>query len=737
MSCNPEDQQPQGRPSICLKDDWSTGYNPYDNSDRVFRYPAHRSGANPDHVDPNHSGIEILQPKVLETTLSSSSSSSSAANVAGDNTAGTSSGFGHQLVPSNKDDRHDAEILPDVDAEQHYGAAPARDYRAFPKVPLLTDDLPDKGASLGFFTNGTKNVDPMDVDEQEDDDFVPSSICAVAFSPVDDVSMMGAGRGQLIVEEAPAQQLALLPAAGVFPPAGASNKHVNDQSQFFDALEMNTFNEEAAAEEVRTEHFLAKTADNFTVPVRETPSYHCSGSGNENTGHEQDGLDDLQEKATLQDTGSTSRKRNLGKRSGVSGYSQEGAVPDLLAGAEVQVQPPETSSSSKRDENFIGFLSTKSDGRERLNLNRDYEDQNPASEEKIGKQAKVPKLEKGSSGINSAKRSNKAPKAKVKPTASVPKAKAMKTEAAAGAATAASSSSFSGGVPEAKKKNENEKKSKAAEAVPPSSTGKKNNESALAGAKSKATPPPVKKTANREKKENPPKTLPAVGPKQKANSTQSKGVSTSSSSSCNRDEINKGGTTSNSIQPPTGAAAAGPSKSDHQSDEDDRLAQKIADQIVQEVYGCKPAKGAAAKEAPPANDTAASSSSAPPRVYHAGQKLFGRREEWEQREWANCVFVGTEGRPPLPEDTGMILVRWECDNATEFLAAENVTIRHKATKLWGYCQEEKEWKKCVHLGLVVGEDGEERVRVRWSHSKEVSELSADYVKPRKEEKEPA
>ncbi|CAD7963225.1 unnamed protein product [Amoebophrya sp. A120] len=275
--------EPQGRPSICLKDEWSTGYNPYDNSDRVYRYPAaHRSGANPDHVDPNHSGIEILQPKVLETTLSSSSSSSNAANVADDNTAGTSSGFGHQQLGPRQDDRYDAEILPDADAEQHDGATPSRrDYRAFPKVPLLTDDLPDKGASLGFFTNGTKNVDPMDVDEEEDDDFVPPSNCAVASSPVDDVSMMGAGH--FFVGEAPAAQAALPPAAGVFPPAAASNNDLqpnsknHDQSQFFDTLEvnMNTFNEEAAAAEVDAEHFLAKTADNFTVPVRETPSYQC------------------------------------------------------------------------------------------------------------------------------------------------------------------------------------------------------------------------------------------------------------------------------------------------------------------------------------------------------------------------------------------------------------------------------------------------------------------------------
>ncbi|CAD7963508.1 unnamed protein product [Amoebophrya sp. A120] len=276
-------------------------------------------------------------------------------------------------------------------------------------------------------------------------------------------------------------------------------------------------------------------------PPGSSVSRSCSSSGRKNKGRQDDGVD-LQEKQTFRDEGSSSRKRNLGnKRSGVSCYSpREGAVPDLLAGEGQEVLLPGKISSAK-PENSNGFLSTKKVDIGREQPNRDSEDPNP-SEEEIEKQAKVPKLEKGSA---EKKAKNKASnKAKAKPDAA-PKTKAMKAEAVTGAAAASSSS-----VPEAKKK-ENEKKSSKAASQLPSSGGKKNNKSAAA-AKSKATPPPVKKTANREKNENAAKSS-AAGPKQKAKKSKEAPTTLTSSSSSSLDEVLKGGSTS--VQ-----QAPGPSK---------------------------------------------------------------------------------------------------------------------------------------------------------------------------------
>ncbi|CAD7956004.1 unnamed protein product, partial [Amoebophrya sp. A120] len=52
------------------------------------------------------------------------------------------------------------------------------------------------------------------------------------------------------------------------------------------------------------------------------------------------------------------------------------------------------------------------------------------------------------------------------------------------------------------------------------------------------------------------------------------------------------------------------------------------------------------------------------------------------------------------------------------------------TRLWGYCQQEENWKKCDHLGKVIEKNGEERVRVLWKHSNSVAILSGDCVRLR-------
>ncbi|CAD7974280.1 unnamed protein product [Amoebophrya sp. A120] len=132
--------------------------------------------------------------------------------------------------------------------------------------------------------------------------------------------------------------------------------------------------------------------------------------------------------------------------------------------------------------------------------------------------------------------------------------------------------------------------------------------------------------------------------------------------------------------------------------------------------------------------------------YTPGQKLFGRHEPSE--DFKNCEFVrelpaemkrhkkmnknsATEDETTTQQEKNRrILVRWEHDNAEEVLAGDNVVIRQKKKRLWGYFQPEEKWKPCDHFGMVTEEDGAQRVRVKWKHDDSVSVLATDCVKPR-------